>query len=116
MVEALWVIGVVALLVALGVMAVVLPLPVLLGVGAACMAAGLVFGVPAGAYYHVKLYRCLAAKGGVPSGFLWHPTRYHAALLPEERRGVMPWFMLGGAGFALIMLGCMIFMLGFLRV
>lgn len=116
MVESLWVIGVVGVVIAVGVIAAAMPLHWILVTGLCCMGAGFIFGVPAGAYYHVKLYRCLAAKGTVPSGFLWHPARYHGLLLPSERRLVMPWFVIGGAGFGLIMLGCVIFMLGFLRV
>lgn len=116
MTETIWVFGVLLLLIGLGVLAVSLPLEALVLTGAGLMAAGLLLGVPAGAYYHLKLYRCLADRGRVPDGFLWHPTRYHSALRPEERRRVMPWFVAGGTGFMLIMLGCAIFMLGFLRV
>ena len=115
MTEALIVFFVVSALLVLGIMTVVLPLEMLVVIGTACVATGLLLGVPAGAYYHVRLYRCLAARGEVPRDFFWHPTRYHAAIPPAESRAFMPWFMLGAAGFGLIMLGCSIVMLGVLR-
>jgi hypothetical protein len=116
MIETFWVFAVLLVLVGLGALAVTFSLEALVLTGAGLMAAGLVLGVPAGAYYHIKLYRCLAARGRVPDGFLWHPTRYHASLQPAERRLVLPWFVAGGTGFMLILLGCAIFALGFLRV
>lgn len=110
------VIGVVGGLLVLGTLAVSLSLEALVITGLGCMAAGFALGVPAGAYYHFVLYRCLQARGDVPDGFIWHPTRYHDALSPEELRRVLPWFKAGALGFGLIMLGCAIFGLGFLRV
>jgi hypothetical protein len=115
MAEALVVLGVVGLLVTLGLMAVLLPIETLVLAGAACIVIGFLLGVPAGTYYHVKLYRCLAARGGVPQDFFWHPTRYHEALPRAESRKFMPWFIAGAVGFILILLGCSIVMLGVLR-
>jgi hypothetical protein len=116
MVESLVVLAVVGGLVVLGLMVALLPIEGLLLAGAACMALGLGVGVPAGLYYHVKLYRYLAAHGGVPRGFIWHPTRYHAELSPSELRHITPWFVTGALGFVLILLGCAIVMLGVWRV
>jgi len=116
MLESLLVIGVVGVLVLLGTLTVSLSLQALVMTGLSVVAAGFVLGVPAGALYHVALYRCLQARGEVPAGFVWHPTRYHAVLSPEERRRVLPWFRAGALGFGLIILGCAIFALGFLRV
>jgi hypothetical protein len=115
MAEALIVLAVVGLLLLLGLMAAVLTLEALVMVGVVCVAIGVVFGVPAGAYYHLRLYRCLAARGGVPRDFFWHPTRYHADVSPIESRTFMPWFVAGAVGFVLILLGCSIVMLGVLR-
>jgi hypothetical protein len=115
MMEALFVFGIVGLLVALGSMAVLLPLETLVLVGASCVALGFVLGVPAGAYYHVQLYRCLATRGNVPRDFFWRPTRYHAGLSARETRTFMPWFIAGALGFLLILGGCAIVMLGVLR-
>jgi|WetSurMetagenome_2_1015567.scaffolds.fasta_scaffold422462_2 hypothetical protein len=116
MVESLVVLGVVAGLVVFGLMVALLPIEGLLLAGVGCIALGFALGVPSGAYYHLKLYRYLAAHGGVPSGFFWHPTRYHAQLPPSELRKITPWFLLGALGFVLILLGCAIVMLGVWRV
>jgi hypothetical protein len=115
MTETLVVFGVVGLLVLLGTLAVSVSVEVLVLSGAACMALGLALGVPAGLLYHLKLYRYLAKRGKVSRSFLWHPTRYHAALEPEELRRVMPSFITGALCFGLILLGSVIFMLGFVR-
>ena len=116
MLEALMVIGVVSLLVLLGTLSATLTLEAIVIAGLSCMAGGLALGVPAGAWYHVALYRCLATRGEVPKGFIWIPTRYHAALTDAERRRVLPWFTVGALGFGLILLGAVIFALGFLRL
>jgi hypothetical protein len=116
MLEALMVACVVCLLVLLGTLATTLTLQALVITGLSFMAGGLVIGVPAGAWYHVALYRCLLARGEIPAGFIWNPTRFHAVLTAEERRRVLPWFTAGALGFGLIMLGCTIFALGFLRL
>jgi hypothetical protein len=108
MAEAALVFAVVGSLVVLGLMATLLPVESLLLSGACCILLGIVLGVPAGMFYHLKLYRWLAANGGVPRGFIWHPTRYHARLSPDAWKRVMPWFAAGAAGFVLIMLGCVI--------
>jgi hypothetical protein len=113
--EALVVFGLVGLLVLFGTMALLLPLEILVLAGVVCIAAGFMLGVPAGTYYHVKLYRALAAHGGVPRGFFWHPTRYHASVPPNEWRNIVPWFAAGAIGFVLILVGCAIVMLGMLR-
>jgi hypothetical protein len=83
--------------------------------GGACIAAGFVIGLPAGTLYHLKLYRCLATRGPVPKSFWLRPTSLHQELEPTEWRGIAPWFLIGGAGFALIVLGCVVVMLGLLR-
>jgi hypothetical protein len=115
MIEALFVLGLLVVLVVLGLTALFLSLEAILIVGAACIALGLVVGVPAGTYYHVKLYRCVAARGPVPRRFWFQPTQYHPELEPAEWRGVRPWFLLGAAGFLLIVVGCLVVGLGVMR-
>jgi hypothetical protein len=114
--EALAVFGVVIALLVLGVVAIVLPIETLAMTGGACILVGFLIGIPAGIYYHYVLYRCLATRGKVPSGFVWHPTSYHGQLRGDELRRVRPWFLTGAACFGLIMLGSTLCMLGFLRV
>lgn len=115
MIETLLVLGVVGLLIALGCATVLLSLGGLLAVGAACIGVGFVIGVPAGAYYHVKLYRELALQGPVPREFWWRPTRFHGELEAAQWRRVLPWFVLGGGGFVLIVAGALVVLLGVLR-
>jgi hypothetical protein len=115
MIEALLVFAVVGLLVLLGTGAYVLSIEALLIAGGACIAVGFAIGLPAGTLYHLRLYRCLALRGPVPKSFWLRPTSLHRELEAAEWRGIAPWFVIGGAGFALIVLGCVIVMLGLLR-
>lgn len=115
MIEALLVFGVVGLLVLLGTGAYVLSIEALLLCGAALIAAGFLIGIPAGTLYHLKLYRCMSLRGPVPRSFWLRPTSMHGELEAGEWSGIAPWFLLGGTGFALIVLGCVIVTLGLLR-
>jgi hypothetical protein len=115
MIETLLVLGVVGLLVLLGTGAYVLSIEALLIAGGVCIAAGFAIGLPAGTLYHLKLYRCLAIRGPVPKSFWLRPTSLHQELEATEWRSIAPWFVIGGTGFALIVLGCVIVMLGLLR-
>lgn len=115
MIEALIVFGVVAGLVLLGVAGFVLSIEGLLITSAICIGAGFVIGLPAGTLYHVRLYRALARHGPVPRSFWLRPTALHAQLGHEEWRGIAPYFIAGGIGFALIVVGCAIMLLGVLR-
>lgn len=116
MTESLVVFGVVIGLVLLGTMAVLVPVEVLAVTGASCIVLGFVLGIPAGAYYHYVLYRCLATRGPVPSDFIWRPTRYHSELARTELQRIRPWFIVGALCFGMIMLGSTIILLGFLRI
>jgi hypothetical protein len=115
MIEALVVFAVVGLLVLLGIAAFALTVEVLLIAGAGCVAVGFLLGLPAGTLYHLKLYRSLALRGPVPRSFWLRPTSLHARLEPGEWRAIAPWFVTGGTGFGLIVLGCLIVMLGLMR-
>lgn len=115
MIEAFIVLGAIAALVAVGLALTVLEPAWLLIVGLGCIAGGFVVGVPAGAYYHLVLYRCLRELGEVPRSFWLYPTRYHHHLSPPQWRAVSRWFVLGAAGFGLIVLGCVVLALGVWR-
>lgn len=67
--------------------------------------AGFVVGVPTGFIYHLRLYQVLHPRGELPQGWFWRPLQYNRYLRPDERRSVMSWCYLGGAGFAIICLG-----------
>ncbi|MDD5306856.1 MAG: hypothetical protein PHU25_05995 [Deltaproteobacteria bacterium] len=77
----------------------------LLVAGFALVIAGHVIGIPAGVVYHVKLRRAARAKGGLPRGWIWRPMSLHDRLDAPDRRRILPWFYVGAAGFALIVLG-----------
>ena len=108
MIETLLVAGLVGLLVLLGSLAAFASLKLVFLLGVACIALGLCVGMPAGAYYHVKLYQLLRVRGPVPRRFWLQPTSYHGELERSQWRSIAPWFFLGGAGFVLIVLGCLI--------
>ena len=105
--------GVVALVVA-GLVAVpallaVVPWDVTFGCGVALVALGMAVGVPAGALYHVQLYRALR-----PTGARWwlHPTGLHSQLRDGQRGAVMRWFRIGAVGFLLAIVGCVMVAVG----
>ena len=77
-------------------------------VGAALTGLGILVGVPTGLYYHVLLHRCLRGRGVLAERWWLRPVEYHRHLTPDERRPVLAWFTIGGVGFALVMLGCLV--------
>ena len=105
--------GVVALVVA-GLVAVpallaVVPWDVTFGCGVALVALGMAVGVPAGALYHLQLYRALR-----PTGARWwlHPTGLHGQLRDGQRGAVMRWFRIGAVGFLVAIIGCVMVAVG----
>jgi hypothetical protein len=74
-------------------------------VGIVMIAAGIVVGVPAGLVYHVQLYRTMRDKNKIAKGWVWRPFDYHKHLDRRDRRRVMPWAIVGGAGFFIIVIG-----------
>jgi hypothetical protein len=69
-------------------------------------AAGLAFGVPTGAIYHVALRRALLDVARLPERWWWNPTSLHDALPAGERRRVLAWCYAGAAGFLVTVIGC----------
>lgn len=83
----------------------------LLVAGMVVTAAGLLFGVLTGLWYHIVLARAVAAKAYTPQ--LWlRPASLHARLDEAGRRLVMPWFYAGAAGFVVTVVGLALFALG----
>ena len=66
---------------------------------------GMALGVPTGVLYHVQLYRKLTARNVLPDDWIWRPIRCNALLTDVERVSVMPWFIAGGLGFVIVVLG-----------
>ena len=114
MLETLLVLGLLAALVVGGVVAVVVSWQALVVGGLVLVGIGSVLGIPTGVWYHVALYRCLAPRGELPSGWWVSPVRFHVHLREEEQPEVMRWFFLGGFGFMVMMVGCFVLMLGVL--
>lgn len=78
----------------------------LFGAGLGLVGLGLAVGVPAGFFYHLKLWRALKPRLALGATFWLHPVSFHAKLTDEERRRVLPWMYLGGAGFVAALVGC----------
>lgn len=105
--------GIVALvvgaLVAVPALVAVVPWVVTFGLGVALVACGLAIGVPAGALYHLQLYRAVR-----PTEARWwlHPTALHDRLADGARGGVMRWFHIGAVGFVVAIVGCALVAVG----
>ncbi|UCE87825.1 MAG: hypothetical protein JSU66_08995 [Deltaproteobacteria bacterium] len=91
------------------------PLHWIAAAGALGIVVGLLIGIPTGFGYHVALGRVLGARGDLPERWWMRPTALHDALEPHELERIMPWFYVGGAGFALTIAGCVAFALAALR-
>lgn len=115
MIEALWVFGVLTVLIVGGTLSVAVTAEWLMAAGLSAIAIGLGVGIPGGIYYHVLLRRALLRSGALPQRWWLHPTRLHESLPKLERRSFMPWFLVGAAGWCLIILGAAIFGLGLMR-
>ena len=100
---------VVALVIALAAGAIAAPLlswTAVLELGVLGVALGLGLGIPTSLVYHAKLARVLEARGELPPRWWLSPTRLHTRLRGAERRAVLRWFFLGGAGFVITLAGC----------
>ena len=95
---------VVALIAAVFVAAVV-PWTWLLVVGMATTAGGLAFGVATGLWYHIALARALSSVSALTPRWWLRPVPLHERLDAVGRRGVMPWFYAGAAGFVVTVAG-----------
>ena len=87
------------------------PWDITFGTGVALVVIGMAVGVPAGAYYHLRLWRALKP------GRLWwlHPTALHGGLGAKDRPGVMRWFRVGAVMFGVAILGCVLAAVGAMR-
>jgi hypothetical protein len=104
------VVGLVGVLAAAAIVLPMLSWAAILQIGVLGVALGLGFGVPASLVYHAKL--ALRARGDLPPRWWLAPTRLHGRLRGDERRAVLRWFYLGGAGFVITLCGCAAALLG----
>lgn len=98
-------------LVAVPALVTVVPWEITFGIGVALISIGMAVGVPAGALYHLKLWRALRPG----AGWWLHPTGLHARLTVGDRPAVMRWFKVGAAGFVIALGGCALVAVGALR-
>jgi hypothetical protein len=99
---------VVGLLAGLGLVAPLLPPEWLVQAGWSCTWVGLLLGVPTGFWYHVKLRSSLRRMGILRERWWLRPVAFHDQMGREDRPAVLFWFYLGGAGFFLTVLGCLL--------
>lgn len=88
----------------------------LLRAGLWIVGAGLAFGLPTGALYHLGLQRALARAGRLPRRWWLHPTSLHALLPAEEAPRVLLWCRAGALGCAVAFVGCAVTALGVWKV
>jgi hypothetical protein len=62
--------------------------------------------LPAAIVYHFRLHRTLGRRGELDPRWIWHPTRFHKQLRPNERRDVLTWFAIGVFGWVVALVGC----------
>ncbi|HAP38768.1 MAG TPA: hypothetical protein DCQ94_03315 [Nitrospira sp.] len=105
MLELLIVLGSLVLIGLTGLLTVVVTPPLMVEFGIWVLAAGLLMGIPAGWWYHVMLYRTLAARMPVPPQWWRRPVDLHPLLTLSEYRRMRPWFVAGAVGFILCVIG-----------
>ena len=114
MIELAIVFGAVAALSLFGVVAPLVPPHLWVDGGIGLMWAGMVFGVPAGLWYHVLLARALRPIGALPERWWLRPTALHGALPVAARRPVLFWCGFGALGFVVAVAGCLAVAVGVL--
>jgi hypothetical protein len=75
------------------------------GVGFGVLFFGLLIGLPTGFWYHVILYRFVSARMPLPRAWWLSPSTLHTHLTGAERRRITPWYLIGGVGFVLCLVG-----------
>jgi hypothetical protein len=81
------------------------------GVGVFLVVLGFAVGVPAGAWYHYRLWRALK-----PAGLWWlNPIPLNRELKPADRPGVLLWMRIGAVFFGVIVIGLVLTVVGVVR-
>ncbi len=105
MLEVLLVLASLVVIGLIGLLAVVLTPPRMVELGLWGLALGLFIGIPTGWWYHVVLYRAVAARRALPARWWRNPVELHPSLTANEYRRVHPWFVAGALGFFLCLTG-----------
>ena len=79
--------------------------PVLVEMGFWCLGMGLICGLPAGFWYHYRLYLALARRGPVPGRWWFSPSDFHSVLTAQEFSPIRPWYTLGALSFGVALAG-----------
>lgn len=116
MLETTLVLGAVAAVGLVVLLATVFTAPVMIMLALGVLVAGLVVGVPTGFWYHVVLYRIVSARIAVPRTWWLSPSALHVHLTDAEQRRIRPWYRLGGIGFVLSVVGGLAAIAGLLMV
>ena len=106
MIESAVVTALVAALAVAGVLLPLVPAEAIVETGIALIAAGTLFGLPTGCWYHVRLWAVLAPLDALPAGWWIRPASLHPRIPSDQRSSVLRWFYVGGLGFFAIVLGC----------
>jgi len=105
MLEITLVLGAVAGVGLVVLLATMLTAPVMIMLALGALLLGLVVGVPTGFWYHVVLYRIVSARIAVPRRWWLSPSALHVHLTGAEQRRIRLWYRLGGIGFVLSVAG-----------
>lgn len=105
MLEATLVLGALAVVGLVVLLATVLTAPAMIVLALGTLVLGLAVGVPTGLWYHVLLYRIVSAKVAVPPRWWLSPSDLHVHLTDTEERRIRLWYGLGGTGFVLSLVG-----------
>jgi hypothetical protein len=108
----------VAILAALGVLAALLTVApaTLLIAGFWIAVAGLAFGGPTGAIYHVALRNALLGAERLPARWWQQPPALHDAIPDAARSRVLGWCYAGALGFLVTVAGCALVAIGAFRI
>ena len=98
------------------VAAAMIPPMTLLWLGAALGSLGGLIGVPAGLYYHAKLWRAIRAEGLDTRGMWLRPHHLHARLPDDQLGPVATWFSIGAAAFVATLVGAVGVITGLVRL
>ncbi len=109
--EVVWVVGIVLLLGALGLVQVV-PWPDLMRAGYDLMLDSAGLGIPLELLYFASLAIALRQSGRLVTGWYWKPFLHHHLLTREQKFLVLPWFITGSLAFLGIVLGIALTVLG----
>lgn len=89
---------------------------IFLSIGLTLILSGLLFGIPAGSYYHILLFQRRRLINQDLKKWWMSPQRYHKLLSCEERRALDRWFWIGAIFFNITILGCGLVFLGLLKI